>query len=114
MTTLSVDSVGLTSSLLVRVGSQSCRQASTGNARAHAVGDEIRRDGADGVLGSGSGAEETRGGGLRSVDGRRREVVNSGMGDGAVAGADLGREDLLEASVEGDLFDTLEVLWSSC
>lgn len=48
------------------------------------------------------------------MDGGRREVVDSGVGDRAVAGADLGGEDLLEASVEGDLFDTLEVLWSSC
>ena len=47
------------------------------------------------------------------MDGGRREVVNSSMGNGAIASADFGRKDLFEACVEGNFLDTLEVLWSS-
>lgn len=44
------------------------------------------------------------------MDGGRVDLCDAGLGDIAVAGADLGGQDLLESSGEGDLFDTLEVL----
>jgi hypothetical protein len=44
------------------------------------------------------------------VNGRRGNLVNSGLGDRTVAGANLGGEDLLESCLLGNLFDTLKVL----
>lgn len=80
------------------------------DAGGHAVRHQIRRHGADGVLGSRSGPEEARGGGLGSVDGGRGNLLDGGLGDGAVAGADLGGQDLLESSLLGNLFNALKVL----
>lgn len=97
-------------SLLLRVGRQALGQVRLGDARGHAVRDQLRGDGADGVLGGRGGAEEARGGGLRGVDGGGVDLVDLGLRDGAVAGADLGGQDLLEAGLAGDLFDALEVL----
>lgn len=48
------------------------------------------------------------------VDCRSRDLVDDRHGDGARAGADLGREDLLEALGLCDLFDALEVLRLQC
>lgn len=76
----------------------------------HAVRHQIRRHRADGVLGSRGSPEEARGGGLRSVDSGRRNLIDSGLGDGTVAGSHLGGQDLLESSLLGNLFNTLEVL----
>lgn len=40
----------------------------------------------------------------------RGNLIDSGLGDGTVAGAHLGGQDLLESSLLGNLFNTLKVL----
>lgn len=108
--TLSDSNIGLAQHLLLGVGREPLVERRLGDARRHPVGDELRRDGADGVLGGRRGAEEARGRGLGREDGGRGDLVDLCAGDDAVAVADLGGEDLLEALLRGDLFDALEVL----
>lgn len=47
------------------------------------------------------------------MDGRRADFVDAGLGNDTIASADLGGQNLLETSLLGDLFDTLEVLEES-
>lgn len=47
------------------------------------------------------------------MDGRRADFVDAGLGNDTIASADLGGQNLLETSLLGDLFDTLEVLEQS-
>lgn len=79
--------------------------------------EEVRRRGAraNWVLGGWRGTQEAGRGWLGRLDRRRRELVvvrYDGCRDGGGAGADLGREDLLEALSSGDVFDILEILES--
>ena len=97
--------------LLLRSGGQPEIQFWLRYARRHAIGDQIRRDGADRVLGSwGAGPEEAGCCGLRCQDRRRSYLVDPRLWNGAVAGTDFGRQDLLEPLFLSDLFDGLEVL----
>ncbi len=96
--------------LLLGVRSQPARKTNVRDPRSHAIRDQVRGDGSHGVLSGRRGAEQTRGQGLRRDDGRRLNLVHDSHGDGAGAGADLGREDLLEALGAGNLLDRLEVL----
>lgn len=96
--------------LLLRVGCQPLAEVGLGDARGHAVRDEVGRHGSDGVLGCRSGAEQAGGGRLRGQDGGRGDLVDLGLGQGPAAGAHLGGEDLLETHLQSDLFDALEVL----
>lgn len=102
----------LLNSLLLRVRGQPVGEVGLRDAGGHAVRDKVRRHGADGVLSGRSGPEETRSGRLRSVDGRGGDLFHLGLGDGTIASADLGRQDLLESGVHGHLFNALEVLYN--
>ena len=96
--------------LLLGVRSQPARKTNLRDPRSHAVRDQVRGHGSHGVLSGRRGAEQTRGQGLRRNDGRRLNLVHDSHGDGAGAGADLGRENLLEALGASNLLNGLEVL----
>lgn len=85
-------------------------QAGLGNARGHAVRDQVRRNRSNGVLGGRSSTKESRGSGLRREDGRRVDLVDARLGDDAVASAHLGWQNLLESSLLCDLFNAFKVL----
>lgn len=107
--TLCRDSI-LVAHLLLRVGREPLVQAGLRDSRGHAVGHQVRRHGTYGVLSSWCCSQETRGGRLRCQDSWGGDLLDLGLRDGAVAGADLGGKDLLEAGFEGNLLNTLEVL----
>lgn len=101
----------LSSGLLLGVGCKSLVQRGLWDSRCHSVRNQLGRNRSDGILCRRSGTEKSRGGRLGGENGRRIDLVDTGLRDGSVAGADFGRQDLLETGFLGNFFDALEVLW---